>query len=124
MVHWSKRWQAGETSKDKLKDILEVAAQDKTAAKGSAEQIIGDYYGACMDESRVNARRSEPLKPWFDKIDSAQDMAALQQVIQEMHDIAITVPFYLGGQQDYHKPTWVLADIGANGYNMPEKITT
>ena len=33
--------------------------------KGSTEQIIGDYYGACMNESRVNARGVEPLKPWF-----------------------------------------------------------
>jgi len=121
MVHWSKRWQAGETSKDKLKDILEATAQDKTAATGSTEQIIGDYYGACIDESRVNARGADPLKPWFAKIDAAHDMAGLQQVMDGLHDISIPVPFYLGGQQDYHKPTWVLADIGANGFNMPEK---
>ena len=56
MSRWSSRWQAGETSKDKLHEILETAAADKSAPKGSTDQIIGDYYGACMDESRVNAR--------------------------------------------------------------------
>ena len=65
MTRWSKRWAAGESSKDKLRDILEEAAANKTAAKGSTEQIIGDYYGACMDETRVNARGVEPLRPWF-----------------------------------------------------------
>ena len=69
MTHWSKRWAAGETSKEKLKDILEAAAADKNAPKGSNEQIIGDYYGACMDESRVNARGMEPIKPWLAKLD-------------------------------------------------------
>src|SRR5579871_4488105 len=51
MSRWSRRWQAGEFAKDKLHDILEAAAAEKDAAKGSNDQIIGDYYGACMDES-------------------------------------------------------------------------
>ena len=67
MVRWSKRWESGETTKDKLKEVLETAQQNKTAAKGSTDQIIGDYYGACMDESKVNARGIEPLKKWFDE---------------------------------------------------------
>ena len=121
MTRWSKRWQAGETAKDKLHDILEAAAADKNAPKGSTEQIIGDYYGACMDESRVNARGMDPIKPWFVKIDAARDMSAIQQVIAEMHDILVTAPFALGSQQDPHKPSWVLADVGASGLSLPDR---
>lgn len=118
---WSKRWQAGETAKDKLRDILEAAAADKTAPKGSNEQIIGDYYGACMDESRANARGLEPVKPWFAKVDAAQDMASLQEVMVELHDIIVNAPFAFGSQQDFHKPSWVLADIGASGLSLPDR---
>jgi putative endopeptidase len=89
MTRWSKRWQSGESAKDRLHDILEAASTDTNAPKGSSEQIIGDYYGACMDESRANARGLDPLKPWFAKIDSARDIVALQQVIAEMHDILV-----------------------------------
>jgi endothelin-converting enzyme/putative endopeptidase len=121
MTRWSKRWQAGETSKDKLKEILEVAAADKSAPKGSTEQIIGDYYGACMDESRVNARGMEPLKPLFAKIDAAGDISAVQRVMADLHDILVADPFALGSQQDPHKPEWVLADIGANGLGLPDR---
>lgn len=121
MSRWSKRWQAGESSKDKLKEILEAAAADKSAPKGSNEQIIGDYYGACMDESRVNARGMEPLKPWFAKIDAAGDISAVQRVMADMHDILVADPFALGSQQDPHKPEWVLADIGANGLGLPDR---
>jgi putative endopeptidase len=121
MTRWSKRWQAGESSKDKLREILEAASADKTAPKGSPEQIIGDYYGACMDESRVNARGMQPLKPWIAKIDGAGDVGALQQVMAEMHDILVADPFALGGQQDPHKPSWVLADIGASGLGLPDR---
>ena len=121
MTRWSKRWAAGESSKDKLKEILETAAADKSAAKGSTEQIIGDYYGACMDESRVNARGMEPLKPWFARIDAARDTADLQKVMEDMHNILVADPFALGSQQDPHKPSWVLADIGANGLGLPDR---
>jgi putative endopeptidase len=121
MTRWSRRWAAGESSKDKLKGILEVAAADKSAAKGSSEQIIGDYYGACMDESRVNARGMEPLKPWFARIDSAKDVAELQSIMADMHDILVDDPFAFGSQQDFHKPSWVLADIGASGLGLPDR---
>jgi putative endopeptidase len=121
MTRWSRRWQAGENAKDRLHEILEAAAADKSAPKGSTEQIIGDYYGACMDESRANARGLDPVKPWFAKIDAARDIAALQQVMAELHDILVTVPFAMASQPDPHKPSWVLADIGASGLSLPDR---
>ncbi|HEY1659132.1 MAG TPA: M13 family metallopeptidase [Candidatus Sulfotelmatobacter sp.] len=121
MTRWSKRWQAGETSKDKLREILETAVADTNAPKGSTDQIIGDYYGACMDESRVNARGMEPLKPWFARIDEARDTEGLQRVMFDMHDILVNDPFAFGSQQDPHKPSWVLADIGASGLGLPDR---
>lgn len=121
MTKWSRRWQAGENNKDDLKTILEQTEKIKSPAKGSAEQLIGDYYGACMDESRINARGLEPLKPWMAKIDNAQDMAGIQRVIIELHDISVTAPFALGGQQDPHKPTQVLADVGASALSLPDR---
>ena len=121
MTRWSRRWQAGETAKDKLHDILEAAAADKSAPKGSTTQIIGDYYGACMDESRANVRGLDPIKPWFAKIDAAHDMATLQPIIAELHDILVQVPFGFGSQPDPHKPSLVLADIGASGISLPDR---
>lgn len=121
MTRWSKRWQAGENAKDRLHEILEAAAADKSAPKGSTDQIIGDYYGACMDEARVNARGMDPVKPWFAKIDAAHDMTSLQQVMAEMHGILVQVPFGFGGQPDPHKPSWVQADIGASGLGLPDR---
>ncbi|HYM76557.1 MAG TPA: M13 family metallopeptidase [Candidatus Dormibacteraeota bacterium] len=121
MTRWSKRWQAGETAKDRLRDILEAAAGVKNAPKGSADQIIGDYYGACMDETRVNARGIDPIKPFLAKIDAAGDISALQGVMVELHDIIVNAPFAMGSQQDPHKPSWVLADFGASGLSLPDR---
>ena len=121
MTRWSKRWAAGETTKDKLRDLLEEAERDKNAPKGSAEQLVGDYYAACTDEARVNARGMEPLKPLMAEIDGAKNLDELQSAMARLHDLAVTVPFGLGGSQDPHDPTWVMADIYANGLGLPER---
>jgi endothelin-converting enzyme/putative endopeptidase len=121
MTRWSRRWQAGENAKDRLKDILEAASSEQNAAGGSTEQVIGDYYAACMDESRVNGRGMDPIKPWFRKIDAARDMASLQEVMAELHDIIVNAPFAFGSQPDPHRPSWVLADVGASGLSLPDR---
>src|SRR5581483_8047292 len=121
MTRWSKRWASGESTKDKLRDILEESSQMKGQPKGSTDQLIGDYYGACMDEPKINARGMEPVKPLLAEIDNAKDMTALQGVMAQLHDIGVTVPFGVGGQQDPHNPTWVLADVYASGLGLPER---
>ena len=92
MSRWSKRWQSGETSKDKLRGILEEAEQAKDAPKGSSAQLIGDFYAACTNQARIDAR-GYLLKPWFAKIDNARDLASLQPVLFELHDVAVAAPF-------------------------------
>jgi endothelin-converting enzyme/putative endopeptidase len=121
MTRWSRRWRSGETIKEDIKVILDEAAQNKSAAKGSTAQLIGDYYGSCTDETRVNAAGLKPLVPWFNQIDSAKDVAALQHVMVRLHDIGVTVPFAFGGSQDPHEPTMIMADIGASGLSLPER---
>src|SRR4051812_12935363 len=48
MQRWSRRWQAGENSKERLKEILEEVAAKQDWAHGSVEQQIGDFYASCM----------------------------------------------------------------------------
>ena len=121
MTVWSKRWQAGEDAKDRLHQILEATMAEKNASTGSTDQIIGDYYGACMDESRVNARGMDPIKPWFAKIDNARDISTLQQVMVELTDIMVNAPFAMGSTPDPHRPAWVVADFAASGISLPDR---
>jgi endothelin-converting enzyme/putative endopeptidase len=64
MPRWSRRWEAGESSKERLKGILEQAAAAKDAPKGSVDQLIGDFYGACMDEAAIDKAGVAPLEPY------------------------------------------------------------
>ena len=54
MPRWSRRWQAGEDAKEQLKVILDDVSKRIDWPKGSPEQLIGDYYGSCMDQPKID----------------------------------------------------------------------
>ncbi len=121
MVRWSRRWRSGETIKDDIKVILDEASQNKSAAPGSTARLIGDYYGSCTDETKINAAGMKPIAALLAEIDAAKNTADLQKTMARMHDIGIAVPFALTGSQNPHEPTMILADISANGLSLPER---
>jgi len=122
MVRWSRRWQSGETSKDVLHEILdEAAANAGKAAPGSTEQLIGDYYGSCMNEAAINRQGAKPVASDLALIESMKTTAELQSVITHLNQEAIFVPFPFGASQDPHNPTQVIADVAAGGLGLPDR---
>src|SRR5690348_17019141 len=61
MQRWSRRWQAGEVNKERLRDILEELARKKDWPQGSVEQIVSDDYASCMDQERRDQAGLAPL---------------------------------------------------------------
>ena len=121
MTRWSRRWQAGETSKDRLNDILVEVSAKRDWKSGSVEQLIGDYYGACMDEAAANAAGGKPLEPILAQIAAIEDRAGIQRVIALLQHQQITVPFSYASQSDLHEPTEVVGDLGAAGLTLPDR---
>jgi putative endopeptidase len=122
MVIWSKRWAAGEATKDVLHGILEEASANAASAPPkSTERLIGDYYGACMNEKAVNAAGVGALKNEFALIQGIQSVGDLQNAITRLNQEAIYAPFIFGSQQDAHHPSTVIADAGAAGLGLPER---
>jgi putative endopeptidase len=59
---------------------LTVAASQSNAAKGSAEQQVGDYFRAAMDTQRRDVLGLKPIQPDLDWATSAQGPAALARL--------------------------------------------
>jgi putative endopeptidase len=121
MVRWSRRWAAGEAAKDQLNAILDGVSARTDCPKGSVEQLVGDFYGACMDEARVEALGVEPIKPLLAEIDGLTDIAGVQKMLGRFHELAIPVPFGLTASPDNHDPTRVIADVYASGLGLPDR---
>jgi putative endopeptidase len=122
MVIWSKRWAAGEQTKDVLHGILEeAAAKAPKEPPKSTDRLIGDYYAACMDQKAIDAVGVKALEremAWIRSMVSTED---LQPVIEKLNEEAIFVPFTFGSSQDPHNPQSVIADAGAAGIGLPER---
>src|SRR5437899_472979 len=121
MVRWSRRWQAGEAAKDQLKIILDDVSKRTDWPHSSVEQLIGDYYGSCMDEARINKLGIAPAKPTLDEIDAMKTPADLQRMIRQLHELSIFVPFGLASSPDNHNPTQVIANVFASGLGLPDR---
>ncbi|MGE5322944.1 MAG: hypothetical protein ACM3SW_08785, partial [Actinomycetota bacterium] len=121
MDRWSRRWQAGEVAKEQLKDILQDVSKKTDWPRGSVEQLIGDYYGSCMDEERINKLGLAPAEPMLKQIDAMKTPADLQRMIRELHQMGVFVPFGLIAQPDSHEPSETIAYIFASGLGLPDR---
>ena len=121
MSRWSRRWQAGENAKEQLKGILEETAAKKDAPKGSVEQLVGDYYGACMDLGARNAAAIQPLQPYLAEISAIKTRGDVGREIGRLHSMGIPVPFGVAAGSDNHNPNDVIAQIYASGLGLPDR---
>ena len=121
MPRWSRRWAAGESTKEKLRGILEEISANKNHPKGSVEQLTGDFYSACMDEAQANRLGVKPLEPLLAEIDRIKTRGDVERMIARFHDMAIQVPFKFSGKSDNHNPADVIAQISAGGLGLPDR---
>lgn len=103
-----------------LRTILEAAAKNTNAAKGSSEQKVGDFYDSCMNEARIETDGLTPLAPEFARIDKIKDQRTLQEEIAHLHSIGINALFLFGSTQDAKNSSEVIAEVWQGGLGLPE----
>ena len=121
MDRWSRRWQAGEVAKDQLKGILDEVSHRTDWPKGSAEQLIGDYYGSCMDEGKINEAGLSPAEPILNDIDTMKTPADVQRRILQLHELRLFVPFGVVARPDNHNPGQTIAGVFASGLGLLDR---
>ncbi|SFK69853.1 endothelin-converting enzyme [Lysobacter sp. cf310] len=121
MDRWSRRWQSGEVNKEHVRDILTELSARTDWPKGSAGQLAGDFYAACMDESRIDALGGQPIQPWMAEISSLSGKDGVQRMIGKLHDVGVPVPFGVFAGEDLHQPSRTIAHLYAGGLGMPDR---
>ena len=121
MDRWSRRWQSGEINKEHVRNILDEVSARRDWPAGSAEQLSGDFYGACMDESRVNQLGITPVRSLLDDISAANTRTDVQRLIGRLHSIGVGVGFETYADQDLHDPTQIVAHLYASGLGLPDR---
>jgi putative endopeptidase len=118
-------WGAGSELSEKnfevLHQILEDAAKDTNAPKGSARRKVGDFYRSGMDEARIEAEGAKPLAQEFARIDAIKDVPTLQETIAHLHRLNMAPAFNFFAYQDYKNSTRIISWLYQGGLGLPNR---
>ncbi len=103
-----------------LKEVLENAAASN-ASPGGDSQMIGDFYGTCMDEAAIEKAGIMPLRPILRDIEKIKTADHLQKQIAVLHNTGIPVLFGLGGGPDLKNSSIVIVNAGQGGLSLPNR---
>ena len=102
-----------------LRDLLnEAQAPGKHTA---IQQMVGTYYGACMDESAIEKRGTEPLTPQLERIAGIKTNEDLIREIAHMHRNGTSALFAFYSQPDMHDSSETVANLDQGGITLPDR---
>jgi putative endopeptidase len=102
-----------------LRDIL---AEAQAAGKHTAiEEMVGEYYGSCMDENAIEKKGTAPLTPELVKIGAIKSREDLTREIAFMHRNGIPALFAFYPQPDMHDSTQTIAYLDQGGITLPDR---
>ena len=104
-----------------LKDILEKDAPNVSRSRSAVDQKIGDFYAACMDESAINKKGLDALKPELDGINGIKSKRDLEDVVISLHKEGTPGLFDYSSQQDFKNASKEIAAIDQGGMGLPSK---
>ena len=120
------RWAIREVTQDdtraRLRSIAEEDASKATSLpKSSPGQLTGNFYGSCMNESRINILGLKPLEPTLKRIADVHDLKSLNAEIIHLEESRISAPLFISATQDLHDTTRMIAEIGITGLGLPDR---
>jgi putative endopeptidase len=110
-----------EHNRDVLHQILEDAARNTMAARGSSEQKTGDYYATCMDTAKIDSEGLKPLQPELARIERLADVSDLEAEIAHLQGVGVGAFFGVDSTQDFKDSTEVTGEVDQGGLGMPDR---
>ena len=111
----------GENNNAALHEILDAETKINNATAGSNDQLVGDYYAACMDEAAIEKAGVTPLNPYFKQIDQIKDTRDLEREIAMMHAAGVPAVFGFGVGADAKNSSMNLVGLRQGGLTLPDR---
>jgi len=118
------RWGSFNEVSDRNNDIIRTMLNEASAKtdhpKGSAKQLIGDYYAAVMDSTGRDAAGIKPMLPVWNELMNV-DKAGLATLIAKHHKNGIGSMFSSYVYQDLKNNEKMVVYTGQTGQGLPDK---
>lgn len=104
-----------------LKSILEDAAKNTDAEKGSIEQKVGDFYYTGMDTVQIEKDGYNPIKPELKSISEIKSLPGIYNVIADLYMKGTSSMFRFYGSADEKNSEMVIAQVSQGGLGLPDR---
>jgi len=116
---WGRFNELAERNRYVLRGILEQA--EAPGEHSAIEQKVGDYYAACMDETAIEKRGTEPLTATMNQIAAVKGNQEVIQQVGVMQRNGITTLFTFGQMPDMHDSRQTIANLDQGGLTLPDR---
>ncbi len=103
-----------------MRTILDASTKSSAAA-GSNERKIGDFYSSCMDTSAIDAASLQPISGELSAIAALQDRKGLDQEIARFHRANVPAVFEFGSTPDFRDSEHMIAEANQGGLGLPDR---
>ncbi|RPD45448.1 M13 family peptidase [Hymenobacter sediminis] len=120
-VRWGSFNELADKNNALMRQILQEAAANTSATKGSNAQKVGDYYATAMDSMAIEQAGLKYLQPELARINAIKDLKGVQNEIvrQQLYS---TGAFYSAGVgQDEKKSTEYAFQLYQGGLSLPDR---
>jgi predicted metalloendopeptidase len=104
-----------------VKEILESAAADRSAPKGSERQKVGNFFAAGMDEATIEGEGARPLEPFLLRIGAIRDRKALAVEIAFLQEIGSSAAFQVEVGPDDRDSAKNILQLSQQGLGLPDR---
>jgi predicted metalloendopeptidase len=109
-----------ERNKNELKKILDDLAAGKKMEDPYGDKL-GAFYGACMDEEKIEKTSDGQLKDLLKNIDAIKDVPSLAKELAREHLGIGGAMFGFHSQQDFKDANLVIASFDQGGLGLPDR---
>ena len=106
---------------DRVKRIVESAANNTSAPVGSLEQKIGEFYRVGMDNATLEKQRLDPIKDELKMIDNISNTSDVQAVSTQMMDYGMDPLFSMYAAPDKKDSRVMIATLTQGGLGLPDR---
>ncbi len=120
-TRWGSFNELQENNYKALHELLDAAANNKSAAAGSNDQKVGDFYRSGMDTVTIDKAGITPLKDIMARIDGIKDANGMLAEIALEHTQGANPLFSFGVSPDDKNVTKEICQFGQGGLGMPDR---
>lgn len=106
---------------DRVKGVVESAANNTSASEGSLEQKIGKFYSVGMNNATLEKQRLDPIKGKLKMIDEISNISDLQTVSAQMMEYGINPFFSIYAAPDKKNSKFMIATLTQGGLGLPDR---